>query len=204
MHGATSIDRSMTALAGIGLAILGLAACAGDPDLERASSPTATSPAEATGAEEPSPRPTPSEVMPSTGATGASVPSDGVRVARLLRGLDAEDASDGVVVTFDASALFGIDSAELTSDGKQVLADLIEALGLLDDAPILIHGHSDRGGAGEDAEVFAHQRAAAIAVYVVEEGVSADRLTVDGFGQSDDQRVEVILPTVDMDVRPSS
>jgi len=200
MHGLASMGRVRT---GLGLVVVaaGLVACADGPDIGRVpAAPTATSPSVATGSDVASPSPTPSEAVSSPSATAGTDP--GVAdddVAGILEDLGAEDGPEGTLVSIDAARLFGPDSAELTSAGEDRLDVLVEALVLLDDAPVTIHGHSDVPGAGDDARVFAHRRGAAIAVYVVNEGIDKDRLTVDGFGQSEDQRIEVFLPTVDLD-----
>ncbi len=211
MHGVASVGRAGTGLgrARTGLVLVvaaGLAACAGGAEIGRVpAAPTVTSPSDASGSEDPSPSQTPSQDVSSPPAPAATEPDDAdPRVARLLADLDAEDGPEGVMVTIDAADLFDPDVAELTAAGKDRLDVLVEALVLLDDAPAIIHGHSDVPGAGDDARVFAHRRGAAIAVYVVNEGIDKDRLTVDGFDQSEDQRIEVFLPTVDLDELSSS
>lgn len=185
----------------VALVAAGPVACAGGPDIGRVpAAPTATSPSSAPESEVSSPSPTPSEAVSPPPATVGTEPSDtDDRVARILGDLDAEDSPEGALVSIDAADLFDPDSIELTAAGKDRLDVLLAALMLLDDAPVTIHGHSDVPGAGDDARVFAHRRGAAIAVYVVMEGLDKDRLTVDGFDQSEDQRIDVILPTVDLD-----
>lgn len=204
MHGVASMGRTVIGLGCVALVAAGTVACAGGPDIGRVpAAPSVTSPPDSTQSEA-SRSPTPSEAMSSPRAaagTGSGDADD--RVARILEDLGAQDTPEGALVSIDAADLFDPDSIELTPAGKDRLDVLVEALMLLDDAPVTIHGHSDIAGAGEDARVFAHQRGAAIAVYVVNEGVSSDRLTVDGFGQSEDQRIDVILPTVDVEELPS-
>lgn len=193
----------MVALLLVGVVSAGVGACADAADVEPAASPGATSPSPSVRPDSPTTSPTPSEASPSAPTTDE--PGDGeVRAVRILSDLGAEDGPEGAVVSFDAVDLFDADSIELTSDGKERLDALLEVFALLDDAPVQIHGHSDGPGNGEDARVFAHQRAAAVAVYVVDEGLDKERLTVDGIGPSDSQRVEVILPTVELDAARSS
>lgn len=178
-------------------------ACADGPELGRVPSRPSTSPAASPGTEEASPGPTPSQVSSSPRPTRDSESSgDGTRLGQILDGFDVEDGADGAVVSIDAADLFDPGSAVLTSAGEDRLDELVEALVLLGDAPVTIHGHSDVAGGGEDAQVFAHQRAAAVAVHVVPEGVSSDQLTVEAFGPSEDQRIDVILPTVDLQDLP--
>lgn len=205
MRGVAAMGRVGTGLVLVAVAV-GLVACADGPEIGRVpAAPTATSPSDATGSEVSSPSPTPSQDVSSPPATPATRPDDtDDRLSGLLADLGAEDGPEGVVVTIDAADLFDPDSAELTPAGTDRLDVLVEALVLLDDAPATIHGHSDVPGNGVDARVFAHQRGAAIAVYVVNEGIDKDRLTVDGFDQSEDQRIEVFLPTVDLDELSSS
>ncbi len=184
----------------VALVAVGPVACAGGPDIGRVPAAPTTSSPNAPDPAVSSPGPAPSEAVPSPSATAGTEPSDADdRAARILGDLDVEDSPEGALVSIDAADLFDPGSIELTAAGEDRLDVLLEALMLLDDAPVTIHGHSDVPGAGDDARVFAHRRGAAIAVYVVMEGLDKARLTVDGFDQSEDQRIDVILPTVDLD-----
>lgn len=205
MQGVAPMRRVGTGLVLVVVAA-GPAACADGAEIGRVpAAPTVTSPADATGSEDASPRPTASQDESSPSATADTEPDAAdARAARLLGDLDAEDGPDGTMISIDAADLFDPDTAELTAAGKDRLDVLVEALMLLDDTPATIHGHSDVPGNGVEARVFAHQRGASIAVYVVNEGIDKDRLTVDGFDQSEDQRVEVFLPTIDLDELSSS
>lgn len=199
MRAARLVDRVGTGLLLTGLMAVALVACGGSPELGRVPSRTSASPAEDSGSEQPSPSPTPSDDPSSPAPTRDAEPSgaDG-RVGQILDDFDAEDGAAGAVVSLDAAGLFDPDSAVLTAAGQDRLDELVELLVLLGDVPVTIRGHSDVAGGGEDAQVFAHQRAAAVAVHVVPEGVTSDQLTVEAFGPSEDQRIDVILPTVDL------
>lgn len=183
------------------VALVAGASFACGPDIGRVpDAPTATSPSSPPESEVSSPSPSPSAVASSPPVSAGTEASDvDDRVARILEDFDVEDGAGGTLVSIDAADLFDPGSIELTAAGTDRLDHLLEALLLLDDAPVTINGHSDVPGDGADPRLFAHRRSAAVAVYVVMEGLDKDRLTVDGFDQSEDQRIDVILPTVDLD-----
>lgn len=80
---------------------------------------------------------------------------------------------------------FDFDSARLRSDAKPVLDEAVRTLKANDTVDVSVDGYTD--GVGGDAYnlELSERRARAVADYLVEGGVSRQRLTVKGFGKAD-------------------
>jgi len=104
-------------------------------------------------------------------------------------------------VQFD-NVYFSFDSGALTSESKATLDKVIEAAKAYPEWKFMISGHTDSIGSAEYNLKLSKQRAAAVARYLVAQGVDAARLQVEGYGatrlsggdvdHSINRRVEVI------------
>lgn len=107
---------------------------------------------------------------------------------QLLEAFDAEEGEDGTVLTMPDRVLFDFDSAELRDTAADRLQRLLVLLEDSGDAPIAVHGHTDDVGSREYNQTLSEDRADAVADYLVDAGVDADRITTEGF--ADTQPVE--------------
>jgi outer membrane protein OmpA-like peptidoglycan-associated protein len=106
---------------------------------------------------------------------------------------------------FDLSVTFGFDTAVLTASARENLAQVSAALNTEDlvEADIIIEGHTDAQGPEGYNQLLSEQRAQAVADFLHEAGVAADRMTVFGIGEAaprvfdpfdpDNRRVELRL-----------
>jgi len=86
-------------------------------------------------------------------------------------------------VSMDAVLIdFSFDSSELSPFSQDVLDKTVKPLKHFQSHAISIKGYSDRNGADSYNLALSHRRAAAVADYLVERGVDADRLRVEGRG----------------------
>ena len=90
----------------------------------------------------------------------------------------------GVVVSFNARALFAPGSAELTEQAKEELSKFSKLLYFLPN-DLLIEGHTDNSQApnGMSNWELSALRSSVVARYLVEDGVEPDKITTKGFGQ---------------------
>jgi OOP family OmpA-OmpF porin len=90
------------------------------------------------------------------------------------------------IVRLSAGTLFDFDRAEVKSEGKSVLdEEIITGMKLhMDTGPLLITGHADRIGSEQYNQNLSERRANAVRAYLVEQGVDAQRLSVQGKGES--------------------
>lgn len=166
-------------------------------------------------------RPNPTSRLGPAAASGSSLGGSGpatsnLQVVEALRTeLGAVQTERGSIVSLPSDVTFDFDQATVKTEGRgalDTLGRLIQAEG--GSGPITIEGHSDSRGDDAYNLRLSQRRAEAVKAYLVEKGVSADRLRTIGLGEqrpvapnakadgSDDEagrqrnrRVEVVLPT---------
>ncbi|MZI92866.1 outer membrane beta-barrel protein [Vibrio sp. CAIM 722] len=111
-------------------------------------------------------------------------------------------------------SLFALESAELTEKGKEAFTPLLETLRQYPNAEATITGYTDSTGSEKYNQQLSEKRAQAVANFLIEGGVQADKLTVKGKGESNpiasnatlagrkqNRRVEVDIPSFDYKVK---
>ncbi|MBN2698736.1 MAG: OmpA family protein [Bacteroidales bacterium] len=91
---------------------------------------------------------------------------------------------EGIVVEFSNNILFGFDRSDLSEEAIVNLDKLIVVLDHYPDTNIEIQGHTDNTGTEKYNQGLSERRAAAVSDYLANSGVSADRLTTVGFGET--------------------
>jgi OmpA-OmpF porin, OOP family len=79
--------------------------------------------------------------------------------------------------------MFATNSTELSTDGKMALMPLVEVLKAHPQSTVDVVGHTDSTGAAEYNMMISKKRAAAVAAYIEEQGIEADRITASGEGE---------------------
>lgn len=117
---------------------------------------------------------------------GGSV-GDGVEVKR---GTDPLDPSDDVVkvsttppVAFEGIN-FAFDKSNITSESEKILMDALNTLKNNNDVSVEIGGHTDNVGSDVYNQKLSLRRADAVKGWLVSKGISSDRLTSVGYGES--------------------
>ena len=90
---------------------------------------------------------------------------------------------EGIVVEFSSSILFGFDKSNLSDPAKVNLDKLVNILKEYPDTNIEVQGHTDSKGTESYNQTLSEQRAMTVSVYLMEAGVSNDRLKINGFGE---------------------
>ena len=97
---------------------------------------------------------------------------------------DVERVADNVLlVRFNSSILFAVDSALVNEGGRGTLS---EVAGVLMDFPktaVVVQGHTDSTGSEEHNQGLSERRATAVGNYLVTRGVDGGRLTTLGLGE---------------------
>lgn len=152
-------------------------------------------------------------------AEGSSLDASGrstsqLRAVEALRTeLGAVQTERGTVVSLEGDVTFDFDRATIRQEARATLDRLAGLLRGLEGGTIRIEGHTDSRGEDDYNQTLSERRADAVAAYLVEQGVSRDRLQTAGYGASrpvapnaapdggDDEqgrqrnrRVEVIVP----------
>ena len=99
---------------------------------------------------------------------------------------DAQAKADAKTETFDVHLTFDKNSATLTEAAVTNLLQVAEALrnDKLQDAKFLIEGHTDASGSEVYNASLSERRADAVVSFLVEQGISPDRMVAVGMGES--------------------
>jgi outer membrane protein OmpA-like peptidoglycan-associated protein len=149
--------------------------------------------------------------------TGTTQRSDvEIRAGEILTELEATAEPEGTVVEIPDTVLFDFDSSELKPEASEILDEVVEVLRLLPAEIAEIRGHTDDQGTAEYNARLSADRADAVRDYLVDAGIDASRLSTEGVGfdepvasndteagRAQNRRVEIILPTVDLDALTS-
>lgn len=124
-------------------------------------------------------------------AEGCALDSDGDGVPDYLDKCPGTPA--GTVVDTDGCGLslvtlrgvhFAFDSATLTSEAKSILDGALAAINANASQNLSVEGHTDSTGDDAYNQGLSQKRAQAVVDYLVSKGVSGDRLTATGYGES--------------------
>lgn len=102
----------------------------------------------------------------------------------LEESLGARDDGDATVVQLSDRFLFDFGSADLRPTAAQSL-DTVVAVLRDGEAPVEITGHTDSVGGDEINQPLSEDRADAVASYLTEHGIDANRITTKGLGSSE-------------------
>lgn len=122
----------------------------------------------------PAGEPTP-YVEPADPAPAAAAPAVAAPVA---------DAPSSDKVTFEADAFFDFDKSVLKPAGKAKLSDLVSKLQGTDIEVVVATGHTDAIGSDAYNMKLSLRRANAVKAFLVSKGIPADRVFVEGKGES--------------------
>ena len=95
-----------------------------------------------------------------------------------------ERVGEGIVVEFNSNVLFGFDQSNLSGDAKINLDKLAGVLDKYPDTDIEIQGHTDSKGSKAYNQSLSERRAGAVSVYLEGKGITANRVTIKGFGET--------------------
>ncbi|WP_375737933.1 OmpA family protein [Pseudomonas boanensis] len=94
-------------------------------------------------------------------------------------------AQDEVIVLSDqGEVLFAFDSAELTPAAQSALAEVAGRLSGASMVSVKVVGHTDSVGSEDYNQRLSERRAKSVAGYLASQGVPRDKLSTEGFGES--------------------
>jgi outer membrane protein OmpA-like peptidoglycan-associated protein len=104
---------------------------------------------------------------------------------RQIEGVEVTRPSEGEIsVRLTNDILFDTDSSALRGTSRTTLNELAQNFRQYPDNRINVEGHTDSTGSDAHNQVLSENRAAAVADYLIDQGVSAGDITVYGFGES--------------------
>lgn len=95
-----------------------------------------------------------------------------------------ERIGEGVLITFNASPMFDVNSFQLGSSAKNNLQELATILQKYDDTEIVVQGHTDSSGSADYNFDLSEKRAKNVRNYLVQNGVKSPRFTIEGYGEA--------------------
>jgi len=104
---------------------------------------------------------------------------------RQIEGVEVTRPSEGEInVRLTSDILFDFNSAALRPESRTTLSELGENFRQYPDNTIIVEGHTDSVGTDSYNQRLSEERAANVADYLIDHGVSASKVIVYGFGES--------------------
>lgn len=104
------------------------------------------------------------------------------RLSRLEQLVEEQDRTE---LTIGSDILFAFDSSVIRESAKPTLARVVRALANNPDETLHVVGHTCDIGTEEYNQGLSERRAASVKEYLVNSGISTDRITTEGFGETD-------------------
>ena len=95
-----------------------------------------------------------------------------------------ERVGEGIVVELSSQILFGFDQADLSTQAKSNLDQLVNILNEYPDTDIELQGHTDSSGSEAYNQTLSERRAGAVSSYLASRGINNTRLSTKGFGET--------------------
>ena len=129
---------------------------------------------------------TPKDTADSSGSGSTSTSSD---VSSSAETETTESASiepgsqEDLIVNVGDRVFFNYDSAELDTDAQELLQDQVAWLKQYTDVSVIIEGHCDERGTREYNLALGEKRAQSVKNYIINLGISADRVSTISYGK---------------------
>lgn len=101
-----------------------------------------------------------------------------------LENANVERVGEGIQITMESGILFGFDSADLMASAQEELKSMATVLNNYPDTKIQVDGHTDSMGSDRYNQRLSERRAKSVADYLLALGVTGDRITERGFGET--------------------
>ncbi len=101
-----------------------------------------------------------------------------------LENAKVERVGEGIQITMESGILFGVDSYALKPDAQEELKSMANVLNNYPDTKIKVDGHTDSTGSESYNQSLSERRAKSVSGYLRSLGISIDRITEQGFGES--------------------
>jgi outer membrane protein OmpA-like peptidoglycan-associated protein len=131
-------------------------------------------------------------------------------LAALEKAGEVKREARGTVITLSGAVIFASGQYDLLPSARSKLSEVASALASGEsNAKIVVEGHTDSTGSPEQNQELSMKRASAVRDALVSNGVSSDRVTVEGFGaarpiadnssqagRANNRRVEIVIQPV--------
>jgi outer membrane protein OmpA-like peptidoglycan-associated protein len=120
------------------------------------------------------------------GVVGNVMDKQADKISEAIPGADVERVGEGIHVTFDENSgvNFATNKSELTSKAKLNLDKIVNVFNEFPDTNLFIQGHTDDTGKAEYNMSLSKKRSQSVADYFTSRGISSNRFSVEGFGET--------------------
>lgn len=124
------------------------------------------------------------------GASGAVIGNvmdkQAQKIETAVPGAEVERVGEGILINFDENSgvNFATNKADLTATSKANLDKVVNVFLEFPDTNILVQGHTDSTGSEAYNMELSKKRAKSVVDYLISKGVAANRLSMEGLGQS--------------------
>ena len=122
------------------------------------------------------------------GATGAIIghkmDKQAEEIKKAIPDAEVVRVEEGIVIEFNSKILFGFDQSNLTTDARTNLDKLVTILQKYPETDIEVQGHTDSKGTVRYNQKLSEERASTVSYYLSGKGISASRLSINGFGET--------------------
>jgi outer membrane protein OmpA-like peptidoglycan-associated protein len=101
-----------------------------------------------------------------------------------LENAKVERVGEGIQITMESGILFEVDSYALRPDAQEELQSMANVLKDYPDTKIKVDGHTDSTGSDSYNQKLSERRAKSVATFLSSLGVTADRISETGFGET--------------------
>ena len=127
---------------------------------------------------------TPKDTADSSGSGSTSTSSDVSSSAETTESASIEPGSqEDLIVNVGDRVFFNYDSSELDTDAQELLQDQVAWLKQYSDVSVIIEGHCDERGTREYNLALGEKRAQSVKNYLINLGISADRVSTISYGK---------------------
>ncbi|HYW14027.1 MAG TPA: OmpA family protein [Longimicrobium sp.] len=102
-----------------------------------------------------------------------------------LPAAEVERVGEGIAVTFESGVLFPVNSDQVLPAGRENLRQLSNSLRQYPETEVLIVGHTDSQGTDDYNMRLSFQRAEAARAFLAAQGIAANRIRVEGRGETE-------------------
>lgn len=124
------------------------------------------------------------------GASGAVIGNvmdkQAQKIETAVPGAEVERIGEGILINFDENSgvNFATNKADLTATSKANLDKVVNVFLEFPDTNILVQGHTDSTGSEAYNMELSKKRAKSVVDYLVSKGISSNRLSMEGLGQT--------------------
>ena len=127
---------------------------------------------------------TPKDTADSSGSGSTSTSSDVSSSAETTESASIEPGSqEDLIVNVGDRVFFNYDSSDLDTDAQELLQDQVAWLKQYSDVSVIIEGHCDERGTREYNLALGEKRAQSVKNYIINLGISADRVSTISYGK---------------------